>query len=673
MSEQPTGLSRRSFLGAAGLTGVGLASGCSAIPAPPFVVPRGAEKKVRTICGACSAGCAIEVRTNGGDPFQIRGMKGHGPGGGGACARGVAEIQNLFHPERLLVPQVRTGPQMAASSWDDALAAAAKGLGAGPLVVAVGQVHLFERLAAAVFARTLGATLVDVGLPWSRWPQSTIAAMLGGPSRQFDVAHADFVVLLEADLLQASPTPVEMQRAWAEGRKRRARWVSVGPYAHVTAAHCDRHVMVPPAIGAHVVAMALLRAVVADDEEAQQRVGPGVVTAVTQPQFEIEAAAASIGIPVLVLERLAEDLLDASAPLVVASAGTPELAQMAVLLDVALGRVDVPGGLIEAPGPVLPAELDVDLAGIAKFPSVRRPSVLLVGANPSFLALPDTGWPALGEETAFVTCISPMLDESGRSASVALPTTTPLETTRVAWGSLLDGAPFAAVGPRAIEPLADVRPTADVLARLAELAGKPLPFAGHDALVSLATAAFGLDAPGRSAQLLKPLKPVPIVPPEPVDEAEIAVEPDAQPTATPEPSPERPPLRAPAVPEEVSDGLVLQVFVPSAFQGGEGAHLPYLHGLSTAAGREAWRTTVSIHEDTAQRLGIRDSDPVVVESARGRIEGVAHLTRLVHPDAVAIPIGLGRRALGFFAHGHGASPLELKAGTEPTRINLRRR
>lgn len=78
--------------------------------------------------------------------------------------------------------------------------------------------------------------------------------------------------------------------------------------------------------------------------------------------------------------------------------------------------------------------------------------------------------------------------------------------------------------------------------------------------------------------------------------------------------------------------------------------------------RKPWAPLV-IHPDTAARLGVRDGDPVQVESPHGSARGVAKLSRRIHPEVVGLQHGFGHTALGRRAKGRGMSDAALR----PTR------
>src|SRR6185295_2710176 len=104
------------------------------------LVPGVAEWKP-SICPACAAGCAVNVRVmeadvettrNGqqgvvkmGVAKKLEGLAKDPVGQGGLCARGQASIQITYHPDRLTQPMKRSGArgsgQFTPVSWDEAI------------------------------------------------------------------------------------------------------------------------------------------------------------------------------------------------------------------------------------------------------------------------------------------------------------------------------------------------------------------------------------------------------------------------------------------------------------------------------------------------------------------------------------------------------------------------
>lgn len=112
--------------------------------------------------------------------------------------------------------------------------------------------------------------------------------------------------------------------------------------------------------------------------------------------------------------------------------------------------------------------------------------------------------------------------------------------------------------------------------------------------------------------------------------------------------------------------LLLIPYRPSTYALGSGANLGWLRetfGRGMRTRHALGETEVEIHPATAAHLGIDEGVRVAVESAHGRIEGVASLTELVHTDVVRIAQGGGHTHLGRYARGRGANVMTLLAGS----------
>ena len=70
-------------------------------------------------CSGCSEGCGILVKTREGRPVKVDGNPEHLISKGKLCAFGQAQLQALYHPERLASPQIRTSGKLENSSWDE--------------------------------------------------------------------------------------------------------------------------------------------------------------------------------------------------------------------------------------------------------------------------------------------------------------------------------------------------------------------------------------------------------------------------------------------------------------------------------------------------------------------------------------------------------------------------
>lgn len=130
---QKVRISRRRFI-KTGLAGfIGLATGISPVQRVfadkrSRAVSRTSLKPllaIPTTCGQCPAGCGIIAYLDGERLVQILGNPAHPINKGSICAKGIAGINLVNDPERLLVPMKRLGPRggghWTTITWDEAL------------------------------------------------------------------------------------------------------------------------------------------------------------------------------------------------------------------------------------------------------------------------------------------------------------------------------------------------------------------------------------------------------------------------------------------------------------------------------------------------------------------------------------------------------------------------
>jgi len=655
MSEIKPGLSRRGLFQLAGVaTAAAATGGCEERVRRPV----GPERNVQTLCGACPAGCGIVVRTVGPqsqDAVRIVGLAGHPVNDGGMCPRGIAEIQNLYHPERLRGPLVlqRATGKHAAIGWDEALAELARRARSSRIVIGLGDVGRAERSVLTALAARLGATVVDARLPYGSPPAQALREMLGSDRWSFDLAHASALVSLGADWLQASPSPVEAQRAFGALRQasQRAWLATADARLSVTAARSDdwipvaRHELPELALS---IAHAMLR-----EQPDIERRSPAFAALAKEARFAPAQAAARLGIRARLVERSASALLGGG--VVVVDGSDPAVAAAGIALDVLAGAVGRQGGLVPVAEP-LPADGAAPATSGAFPASEGATTVLFVGANPLQLAIRDREWQAGLARASAIVSLTSFLDETAAQADFVLPVSTALESRQLTWGATLDGRGFASAGPAAVRPLYDTLEPVEALLRVGRALGADLPWkdaGGWYAGTAETLGAQDLLKKGGAKVLDAPAAPATL----PADSGAWAV-----------------PILVASLSRSAPAGhpLGLAVHLPLAFPGGTGAHLPYLHGIAQVGGRELWQTAVELHPQAARKLGIADGAPVWVESPAGRVRAVLHLREGIRPDSAAIAVGLGRKALGPFAAGRGSNPLDLLDSAEPAFVTVRR-
>ena len=90
------------------------------------------KQVVKSTCDICSAGCGVLIYVENGKPVRIEGDPSSPINKGAICAKGLASLEYLYHPDRLKHPLKRVGERGEGKwqqiLWDDALSVIAEEL-----------------------------------------------------------------------------------------------------------------------------------------------------------------------------------------------------------------------------------------------------------------------------------------------------------------------------------------------------------------------------------------------------------------------------------------------------------------------------------------------------------------------------------------------------------------
>jgi anaerobic selenocysteine-containing dehydrogenase len=395
---------RRDFLWAVGAAGAALTISQEAgdvfwsveeTPDPGWAP--GMETRRASSCLLCPARCGIRGRVVDGRLVRITGNPLHPMSAGGACPRGVAGVQVLYHPERLASPLMRVG---------------ARGAGEWRRISPQGAITIIsERLqglrasgrpeSLALVAGYCAGTMEDL---WRRFLTAfgspnyvaddyddgagAVMDLMHGIPRapSYDLERSDYVLSFGAPLFESWWSPLQAYVAFggrgvASGA--RGRFVHVDSRFSRTAAHAHEWVGIRP--GAHAaLALGMAYVMIRDelydaafvrrhvagfedfvDADGRRREG---YRSLVQRNFRTEEASALTGVPVERISSLARAFAASRFPVAVCGSDVllaPDglLAGLAVhSLNLLMGSVNRPGGVLfgEAPplAPLPPAALD---------------------------------------------------------------------------------------------------------------------------------------------------------------------------------------------------------------------------------------------------------------------------------------------------------------------------
>jgi anaerobic selenocysteine-containing dehydrogenase/Fe-S-cluster-containing dehydrogenase component len=657
------GMKRRDFLKVVGVSGAGAGLvGCSTdqverlIPyvTPPEEITPGLATWYSTVCGDCSAGCGVWVKTMEGRAIKLEGNPNHPVSGGALCSRGHSSLQALYDPDRIEGPLRRDGDGFEPISWEEAERLLADGIRAAGSNVRLiagrtgpSMTRLQEDLAAAVGGRRVEYEALDHAA------LREAARMAFGTTTvpTFDFEAAGIVFSFGADFLETWLSPVEHGRGFArmsgvDAELRKGRTVFVGPRLSLTGQNADDWVPVPAGAEA-VVALGMAHAIVREEGGSA---GP---YAQLLQAYGPESVAEAAGIEASTIREMARRFVQdgpglAVGPGMAAQGRNATATNLAVLvLNAVAGSV----GVTVHPGREhrsAPAAGYSGLAGaVREMEAGQIQAVILHGTNPAYTLPPGSGFADALGQVGFKVAITPWMDETAELADLVLPSRHFLES----WGDQNPRPGLWSVQQPVMRPVPhfDTKDAGDILLGLARALDANLGAETfHDYVRShwqeLHARAGSPDGAFQSFW------------------RRVLREGMAQ---VPEAAPATPGLRAPDraltfdPPSLDGEGLALVVHPSSRFFDGRGANRPWLQELPDPVSKIAWHSWVEIHPDTARAIGVRKGDIVVVRSPHGEVEVPVWTYPGIRTDTAALAMGAGHTSYGRYAKGKGVNAMSL--------------
>lgn len=684
-------LTRRQFLKWAGVTGIGAVvfNGCR-VPDHEIQVQSPVEMPEDLVTGrdnyyatAAQLGMASEgllVRVMEGRAKKIEGNPDHPVNTGKHGIRAEALLQALYHPDRIKHPLLRIakGGPFIEISWE---------AGIERLAGIISERQPGEVLLATPLLRGRAADVVQAfadgsGVRLQGFDALGCESIVREALRQlydqntqpdFDIANASYILNFGADFLGTWVNPTHFSRGYGEFRqgdgRSRGRLVHVGARYSTTAAAADHWVYATPGsegLLAMSIAYTMIDEGTADSDAASALTGGQGARALQA--FAPERVAAQVGVDAHVITELAHELADSHNRPALVIGGGPAAAQANGLfnmvavyaLNALVGSVNRSGGLIFNPEPVSGRIRTTSLRDWKQtLDDMRSGSITAVLVREADLAYSLPG--ALDARGALrsvetIVSFSSFLDETSEFADLILPCHTPLEE----WGTdePNPGPGYTTIGFQqpAVNRFHDTLSFGDVLLQTGSQLGlSGLPWENmREAVRSLAQ---DLHARGRGS----------VVQPTFVEFWKRTLERggwwDTGATADGL-RPELPalPSRAPSV-ASADPGRYPLHLVP--FEGigigaGQYAHLPWAQSAPDPITTAAWDSWVELNPHTAEEMGLKNNDIVIVESPTGRtIRVPLYINPATPPHVASVPMGQGHRAFTSYAARRGANVLDI--------------
>jgi molybdopterin-containing oxidoreductase family iron-sulfur binding subunit len=656
-------LRRRDFLKLVGVGVAGTAAGCAAPPAeklipylvaPDDVLP-GVPYFYATACRECPAGCGMTVRTREGRAIKLEGNAAHPLGQGGLCARGQAGLQGLYDPDRVKTPLARDGASWKSVSWDEAMAMASSKLAAarGRAVLLTGLETGTMRALGGEFAKATGGRHVmwePFGYECVRAANRATYGLDVVP--RYDPAAARCLIAFGADFLETFVSPVSQARSFAEMRSRRddggGHFVVVEPRLSTTGANADEWVAPRPGTE-FAVALGMAHVIVTEGLGTSAEARDALRDALAS--WTPEAVAGQTEVPAETIVRLARlftrrgdrNLAIAGGIATQGTQGTALVAAVNVLNHAAgyTGKSFDIDRALDLTGLATFAEFSNELASLA----AGSADVLVVhGANPLYATPSWAGAAAAFEKVPFKVALATARDETTDACDLILPVTHALESFGDAWTAR---GVYSLQQPAMKRlPMFDSRPAGDLLIAFTKAAGggAAFPDSYHDFLRDRWKSLHARFGQGRDFDTFwtESLAAGGVF----EDLSELPIRWKGMPEFAPS--------------ERSGEGDLALLLTPSSnFYDGRGANKPWLQELPDMTSKTVWGSWAEIHPETAARLGVKQGEPVKLETSAGSVEVPAYLYPGIRRDTVAIALGQGHTSYGRYAKGRGVNALAL--------------
>jgi molybdopterin-containing oxidoreductase family iron-sulfur binding subunit len=482
-------MDRREFMHLLGLfSGTTLLSACGSereqkklisylVPPEEGVIP-GEALWYPATCTECPAGCGLQVRVREGRPVKAEGIPGHPVSGGGLCMRGQASLWRLYHPERLAAPLLRDAAgEFRPIPWDEAF---------GTIRTALTRSREQGRRSVYLAGRTTGslASLIEASCsaldverlvefePFSHTALRQAYGLLFGQNElpHFRLEAADFLLTLGADLLETFVSPVDFARQTAARKgKSGFRWFHAEPHISLTGVNADERLVLRPG-SEPALLLWLLHRLAANGPRRQL---PAEVLAAL-PELPASEAARLTGLTEEQLARLADGVIQASVPLVLAG-GIATTGEGGLATAVLAGLLQWAGGAI---GPTVDFARAENYAGVGSMLDLERLAkrleqkeigvVFVARTNPLFHVPSTLAFAERLKNATLRVGLTDFLDETASELDLLLP----LSHSQEVWGDSEPRRGVRTLIRPAVAPQHDTRSEGDVLLALRRRGGE---------------------------------------------------------------------------------------------------------------------------------------------------------------------------------------------------------
>ncbi|NUM41102.1 MAG: 4Fe-4S dicluster domain-containing protein, partial [Leptospiraceae bacterium] len=598
------------------------------VNAPEFIKP-GASNYYTSVCGGCSAGCGMLVRTRDGRPLKLEGNPDHPVSKGALCVTGQTSIMDLYDPDRAKEPFRIENGKATAIDWAKLDLAIKEKLNTTKNKTRILTGGLNSPSTISLIAEFLKS--VGGGKHYESDSTSPEDAISIGqeisygkglvPNYRFDLAKV--IVSVDSDFLGTWISPVEFTKGFSKGRNLKEgqksfnKLISVESFPTVTGSNADERVVLKPG---HQKKFLLALAI-----ELSKLGTKGNI-----PNLSSADLAKEIGVELSVIEKIAKDLNSHKGESLVVAGGTTAQTQDAIEIQVAVNMLNSilgnDGKTIDHVSNRRDSKTNYakNLEELKKELEKGEVGVLFIqGVNLAY-EHPNTDWKTLLSKAALVVSLSDRLDETALLSGYLATSTHFLES----WGDSESVRGVIAIRQPTIRPLFNYRSFEDSLIQWAGgslLGGKNF----YEILKNTYSKKTNWENLLREGVI--------------VNSSELS-----------RVKPARGFKGSLSNDSTKIDGLSLVLYTTVAMGDGSGANNSFRQELPDPITKVTWDNFVAISPVLGKKLDIRSNDLVKVKTSNGKeITLSAQIQPAMHSEAVGVALGYGRTAAGKVGNGVG--------------------
>jgi len=592
---------------------------------PEEVIP-GIPTYYNSTCRLCPAGCSVRVKTREGRPIKVDGNPDGPLSRGHLCVRGELGLMRTYDHTRFKSPMKRVNNadgsiSHVAVSWEEGMSGLVDALRANP-----GKAFFLGGHETGTADALIDQALAAVGSPGQRLRFEPYAhealrsadELVFGTSAvpQFKIGDADVLVAFGTDFLETWLAPLANQIAFSDARRGGKGYaIFVGPRLGLSGANTDQ--WLAPTPGTEVlVAIALA------SEVAKRKGGAPDALRAALAKYSAASVAERTGIAAPLLEKIAERIASAAAPLALPP-GVEVQGTNAARFAAAVQILNVVSGAV---GQTLVFGPDHNVSKLARFQELSELAgkmrgseigVLLVHDSNPALTAPQVGIAdAIVSGKVFTVSFASAPNETSQLADLILPDHTPYES----WGDVEPVRGVKLLQQPTVRPLFDTRSTIDVMLDAARALGGTVP---EGSLRDNLRAAWGGETAFNAALARGGSWSVGAA--DAIGLASGAGAIDFEPT----------PLAGNAA------DPVLVVYPSHHLYDGRLARIQALQEIPDPVTKTMWGSYAELHPETASALGVELGDVLVITTEGGEVEITAYPHTAIRPGVIAIQVGHG--------------------------------